>query len=218
MKKLIVSVGIIMLLCAAANAQQTVPGVKGFGVKLGFGFAKINTDYSELDAFLDSRIGFIGGGYLTYGLNRQFSIQPEILYVLKGAEKDVFLFTAYWQIDYLEIPVLVKFDIVPEGPAHPNLFAGPALDILMSSKIGALDESYDVKDGMKTIDFSLVFGGCLDYKRITFDLRYTMGLVNTIDADKVNKLTGADPNDFYYLEGDPSVKNTNFSFMFGVRF
>jgi hypothetical protein len=218
MKNVILIGGIILLLCAAANAQKPIPGVTGMGFKIGLGVAKINTDYDELDEFLDSRVGFSGGAYLTYSFNRQFAVQPEILYVMKGAEKDLFLFSAEWSIDYLEVPVLLKFDILPDGPAHPNLFVGPAMSVLMSSKLHALDYEVDVSDGMKTTDFSLVFGGGLDYKHFTFDVRYTLGLANTIDAKKVNEITEAEPDDWYYLEGDPSVKNTNISFMVGVRF
>jgi len=218
MKHLFLLVGAILLLCVAAGAQESAVGVTGYGVKLGFDIATINTAYQELDDFLDSRVGFIGGAFLTYNLNRQFALQPEVLYVSKGSEKGVFLFTAYWDIDYLEIPVLLKFDLDPEGAIHPMIFAGPALDILLSSEIGALGESLDVSDGMKSMDFSLAFGGGVDYKHFVFDVRYTLGLANTIDAAKVNRLTDAQSGDWFYLEGDPDVKNNNLSFMFGVKF
>jgi hypothetical protein len=218
MVKLIMLAGMILLFGVAVSAQPTAGGVAGIGIKLGFDVAKINTDYSELNDFLDSRTGFTGGAYLTYKLNRQFAVQPEILYVSKGAEKDIFFFSAHWNVDYLEVPVLMKFDVVPQGPVHPNLFAGPAMSFLLSSEIKAFDVSYDVADGMKTVDASLVFGGGVNFKRFTLDVRYTLGLVNTVDAEKVNELTGAVPDDFYYLEGDPTVKNTNISFMVGVSF
>jgi len=218
MKNVILIVGVILVLCVAASAQEAVSGVTGKGVKLGFDLASINTDYNELDELLDSRMGFIGGAYLTYNLNRQFAVQPEILYVSKGAEKDLFIVTPYWSIRYLEIPVLLKFDLVPQGPVHPNLFAGPAMSILLSSEVGVLDLSYDVADGMKSVDFGLVFGGGFDYKWFVFDARYTLGLANTVDADKFNDLTGEEPGDYFYLEGDPSVKNNNISFMVGVKF
>ncbi len=217
MKKFSLFVGMVLLLCVAANAQNPV-GVKGIGLKLGFDVAKINTAYQELNDFLDTRTGFIGGGFLTYGLNRNFSLQPEILYVNKGAQKGAFLFVAYWELNYLEFPVLLKYDFQPEGTVHPHLFAGPALDIFLNSELGALGYTYDVSDAMKPIDFSLVFGGDINYRRVSFDLRFTLGMVNTVDAAKVNKLTDAEPDDFYYLEGDPTLKNSNFSFMFGVRF
>jgi opacity protein-like surface antigen len=217
MKNLGLLAGMILLLCVAASAQQPVAGVKAVGVKLGFDVAKINTAYQELDEFLDTRAGFIGGGFLTYGFNRHFALQPEILYVNKGAQKGLFLFTAYWEIDYLEFPILLKYDLDPGGSVHPYLFAGPALGILLNSKIGALDYTYDVTDAMKPVDFSIAFGGAVDYKRVSLDLRYTVGLANTVDAAKVNKMTEATPDKWWYLEGDPSIKNTNFSFMLGIR-
>lgn len=217
MKNLILAAAIILLLCVAASAQQATTGITGKGFKLGFDIAKINTDYNELDEFLDSRVGFIGGAFLTYNLNRQFAVQPEILYVSKGASKDLIFVNAHWNINYLEIPVLLKYDLMPNGPAHPNLFIGPAMDVLLSSDLKVLDYKFDVADGMKTIDFGLAFGGGLDYKHFTFDVRYTLGLTNTVDAKKVNKVTEAESGDWYYLEGDPSIKNTNISFMVGVR-
>ncbi len=219
MKRALMLVSVILLVCVAANAQQTTVGVTGKGVKLGFDIAKINTDYNELDDFLDTRVGFTGGAFLTYSLNRQFALQPELLYVSKGAEKDLFFVSAEWSMNYLEVPVLLKYDIVPDGKLRPNLFIGPAFALLLSSKVRFIDLSYDVADYMKSMDVGLVFGAGVDYKRITFDARYTLGLAGTIDAaDKINDLTGEEPGDTFYLDGDPSVKNTVLSFMLGVRF
>jgi hypothetical protein len=219
MKNLILLVGTILLLCVAASAQESAVGVTGKGLKLGFGIANISTEYQELNDFLDSRMGFSGGVFLTYRLNRQFAVQPEILYVTKGAEKDFFFFNAHLNLDYFEIPVLLKFDFMPDGKFHPNLFAGPALDVLLASKFHIIGEAYDIKEYTTSTDFGLVFGGGVDYKRVTFDIRYTLGLTNIVDAaDKINEATGAEPGDSYYLAGNPSVKNTNVSFMVGVRF
>ena len=218
MKNLILVSGLILSLCIAAGAQEATQGVTGMGLKLGFGFANISTDYDELDEFLDSRTGFSGGAFLTYNLNRQLAVQPEVLYVSKGAEKDLFIITPAWAMDYLEIPVLLKFAFTPDAKVRPNLFAGPAFALLLSSEVSASDYSFDVADGMKSMDVGFVLGGGLDFKRFTFDIRYTLGLVNVIDADKINELTESEEGDYFYLEGDPSVKNTNISFMFGVRF
>jgi opacity protein-like surface antigen len=218
MKHVMLIVGILLIAAVPASAQQTAVGVTGKGLKLGLDFATINTDYNELDEFLDTRTGFSGGAFLTYSLNRQFAVQPELLFVTKGAYKGSFLFSAYWDMYYLEVPVLLRFDMAPEGRLRPYLLAGPAVSVLLSSKIGALGYDYTVTDGMHKLDLGLVFGGELDYRRMVFDIRYTLGLLNTVDAAKVNKLTGAEPDDFYYLEGDPSVKNDNLSFMIGLRF
>ncbi len=219
MTKVFMLAGLVLLICVAASAQQAAVGVTGKGVKLGFDIAKINTDYNELDDFLDTRVGFTGGAFLTYSLNRQFAVQPELLFVSKGAEKDLFFVSAEWSMNYLEVPVLLKYDIVPDGKLRPNVFAGPAFALLLSSKVRFMDYSYDVADYLKSMDVGFVFGAGIDYKRVTFDARYTLGLVGTIDAaDKINDLTGEGPGDSFYLEGDPSVKNTVLSFMVGVRF
>lgn len=222
MKRVIMLGGLILLLCVSVCAQKPEVGITGYGAKLGLSFAGINTDYDEFDEFLDSRTGFTAGAFLTYSLNRQFAIQPELLYVSKGAEKDLFFVTPEWSMDYLEIPILLKFDIIPQGPLHPNLFAGPAFALLLSSEISASDYSADVADYMKSMDVSLVFGGGIDYKRITFDVRYTMGLGGVLDVadaiDEWNEYTDAEPGDFYYLEEEPSVKNTNLTFLIGVKF
>ena len=219
MKNLILLVAMILLLCVAVSAQETTVGITGKGLKVGFGIANITTDYSELNEFLDSRVGFSGGAFLTYTINRQFAVQPEILYVSKGAAKDLFFFNAHLNLDYLEIPVLLKFDLMPEGKLHLSPYIGPALDVLLASKFHIINETYDIKDFTKSTDFSLVFGLGLDYKHVTFDVRYDLGLTGIVDAaDKINDVTGAVPDDPYYLEGNPTVKNTDLAFMIGYRF
>ncbi len=219
MKNLVLTMGVVLFLCGAAGAQETAGGITGQGFKLGIGIANISTDYEELNEFLDSRVGFSGGVFLTYAIDRQFSIQPEILYVSKGAAKDFFFFDAHWNLDYLEIPVLLKLDLAPEDKVHPSLFAGPALDILMASKFHVLNEEYDIKDFTKSMDVSLIFGAGLDYKRVTFDIRYSLGLSGVVDVGQgINEATGAEEGDAYYLDGTPSVKNTDIQFMAGVRF
>lgn len=77
-------------------------------------------------------------------------------------------------MDYLEIPVLLKFNLAPDAKVHPNLFVGPALSVLLNSEVSFINESFDVKDGMKSTDISIVFGGGVDVKKITFDIRYTL--------------------------------------------
>lgn len=222
MKKTILLGGIILLLYVSVSAQKPEVGITGYGVKLGLGFAGINTDYDELDDFLDSKTGFSGGAFLTYSLNRQFAIQPELLYVMKGAEKGAFLFSAEWSMNYLEVPVLLKFDMAPAGPIHPNLFVGPSVALLMSSEISAFGYSADVADYVKSMDFGFVLGAGLDYKRFTLDARYTMGLGGVLDVadalDAWNEYVEADPGDALYFDEEPSVKNTNFSVMVGFKF
>jgi len=218
MRDLIWTVAIVLLIGVAVSAQEKTPGITGKGLKLGLGFANISTDYQELNDFLDSRSGASCGAFVTYSFNRRWAVQPELLYVSKGAQKDLFFVSAEWKINYLEVPVLAKFNIVPDAQLQPSLYAGPALSILLGSKFRISDTEYDVADGMKTMDLGFVFGGGLDYRHVTFDIRYTLGLLNTVDAARINSLTEAQPGDSYYLEGNPSIKNRSLSFMIGAKF
>lgn len=208
----------ILLFGVGASAQLTGKGITGKGLKLGFDIASIRTGISELNNYLDTKTGFTGGAFLTYNFSREIALQPEILYVSKGAKKGFFIFSVSWNVNYIEIPVLLKYGLAPNGRVRPNLFVGPAVDILTNSELSVIGVSFDVTDGMKKTDVGLVFGGGFDAKSVTFDVRYTLGMSNTVNADKVNKLTGAETGDFYYLTANPEVKNRNISFMVGVRF
>ena len=122
--------------------------------------------------------------------------------MMKGTEEDVDEGEKL-KLDYLEIPVLVKYMIPTEGKISPCFFAGPAVGMLMSAKYG--DE--DVKDFTKSIDFGVAFGAGVDVAmgekgKLTFDARYTLGLANIVDEEGV----------------DDKVKNANISFMVGYSF
>jgi len=110
------------------------------------------------------------------------------------------------KLNYIEIPVLLKFKPAMEGNFKPAIFAGPAVGFLMSAKADDGEEEEDIKDFTKSIDFGIAFGAGFMYMMengggITFDARYTMGM-GTIDD----------------TEDDADVKNANISFMLGYSF
>ncbi|MCK7480547.1 MAG: PorT family protein [Candidatus Moduliflexus flocculans] len=54
------------------------------------------------------------------------SVQPEILYTRMGAKiaDEVEDFRLEYRFDYVQVPVLLKFNIVPAGPIRPFLYGG----------------------------------------------------------------------------------------------
>lgn len=69
---------------------------------------------------------------------------------------------------YLHIPVLVKLRLVKGGSLRPILFAGPAVDFLLSARAkyyteGALDSDEDIKPYLKSTNTGLVFGAGLEH-------------------------------------------------------
>lgn len=178
------------------DLSRPLPEAKNFEFGLLGGLNLAN--FSGKDAKdLQSRTGFACGAFLTWHLNRQFAIQPEVFYTVKGAKYDqdvsygagdiVAHIQSSTQLNYLDIPVLGIFSPV----ANLKLFAGPSLNIFLNGKseaefqtsgmgINISDKSsYDIKsDDVNNPELSLVAGGAYEIGRINLGVRYSMGLTN----------------------------------------
>ncbi len=138
-----------------------------FGIKAGANVANVNGDFGAALENWQSTLGFCGGIFLELNLGRVLTIQPEVLYTMKGADTG----TGKLTFDYLEIPILLKLRI-PTGSLHPFVFAGPAFGFTLR----ALIDGVKISD-MPSADYSGVLGAGLQLGRsIHIDARYTMGL------------------------------------------
>ncbi|MCD4820245.1 MAG: PorT family protein [Candidatus Cloacimonetes bacterium] len=199
MKKSIFLFVLIVLLGTSLFAN----GIVGKGVKLGFNFAKI--DGNDVEINFDSKLGFIIGGFAIFQMTDMIFIQPELFYTMKGAKDDGEGYVSTISLNYLELPVLAKFNIPIEGNLTPNLFFGPALGINLSSTHKVEYDDYDdVSDDLEDIkgmEFGLIFGGGININKICIDARYNLGLSSIDDS--------SDSED---------VKNRVFSILLGYMF
>jgi hypothetical protein len=106
----------------AALPQPAAAGVR-FGIKAGGNMAKpTGADARDPLATLQSRVGFMGGIFLSVELSRVLSIQSEVLYTMKGAtyiaNDDTYTDKLY--ADYIEVPMLLKLRI-PTPVVQPHL-------------------------------------------------------------------------------------------------
>ncbi len=186
----IVAVLAVALMAGVAAAQET--GLVGKGLKLGLSMYTFGGSDNEMEGVSpDSRMGLGAGGFLTFALGPNLALQPELLYVQKGAKYEEGGVTATLKFDYLDIPVLLKYRFPTEGSIRPNLFAGPVGSIKMSADLkveaGGEDASTDVSDEVKGFDFGVAFGGGLDFalssSTLTFDVRYTLAMTDWPDTD-----------------------------------
>jgi hypothetical protein len=158
---------VISVFAAMLVFPQTAAADVRFGVKGRASIANVNGDFADGLSDWKSTVGFCGGIFLELNFGRVLTIQPEILYTMKGADTG----DGKLKFDYLEIPVLLKLRI-PMGSVHPFIFAGPAFGF----NLKALIEGIKIED-MPSSDYSAVFGGGLQLGRsIHLDVRYTMGL------------------------------------------
>jgi opacity protein-like surface antigen len=200
MKKIILS-AIAVMTFAFTNAQEIKFGVKG-----GINLATLTGDVDDIS----SKVGFHVGGFAEFKLSEKFAIQPELLFSTQGAKfkesGDDFSSEDKLNLSYINLPVMVKFYVVPKFSVE----AGPQIGFLVSAKEKyevktdgeKTSSSEDAKDYYKSIDFGVNFGAGYDFtKNISAGLRYNLGLSNIAKYGD-----------------DSKVKNSVFSLSVGYKF
>jgi hypothetical protein len=145
------------------------------------------TDLASDTGTFDSRIGVVAGAFATVPLFG-FEVQPEALYVVKGAKSPDPIVSIELQLDYLEVPVLARFSRPAPGMRWYAI-AGPTFAVRLRAvsrfdfEDGAVEEDYS--DLIERFDFGIAVGGGVEFGRFVFDGRYTHGLSNIdpFDAD-----------------------------------
>jgi hypothetical protein len=167
----------------------------GFGIKAGVNIANENIEG------LQSRIGFCGGGFASVEIGDIIVIQPEVLYAQKGAKWERWIEPpgiTTLDLDYVDIPLLVRFILPNKGAVKPNLFIGPYFAINVNAsyrmEVYGTSEVQDLDEYYKGTDFGVVLGGGLDFLlkkgKIVLDGRYALGLttISELRFDEKNRV------------------------------
>jgi hypothetical protein len=174
MRKALLSLAIVLVFGLPAYAQ-----VSG-GVKAGVNFANLKFDPEDEGEELDSRMGFIGGGYVTLPVGSVFAIQPEALYAQRGAKDEFEDVTATLKIDYIEFPILARL-----GTDSFNVFVGPSFNVKMNAEASVEGDETDIDrefdDEVKGSDVGLVLGVGFGGASFGIDVRVTWGLTDIND-------------------------------------
>lgn len=158
------------------------------GLRFGLGVSDLRND----SAAFDTRSGFAFGLFADYGFAEWISVQPELQFVIKGAE------TADTDVDinYLELLLPVQLRIPLWETVRPRLFAGLSVALELSCRTTYRPDGVVVQVGCaetlpeggaafvetRTFDFGAVVGGGLDISAgpgfVTADARYIAGFTN----------------------------------------
>lgn len=189
---------ILIALClfgiTLANAQETNTKTSNarFGFKGGLNFTNLYVDEVDDTNMLTS---FHAGMFVELPLTQGVAIVPELNFSRKGSEvQNTILGETYkskFKLSYLEVPVLLKLNVVPNF----NLHAGPYFAYLLDAKTDVVNESgenvstltYDTDDFNK-LDYGLSAGLGFDFNTISIGARYNYGLN---DIDKNDNFNGA---------------------------
>lgn len=177
-----------LFITTTANAQLLQFGVKG-GLNM--------TDFSGVDYDSDTR----NGGHLGLSLTLNppllpLGVESGLYYTQKGArfmgtdpELGEIEFT--YKMDYLEVPVLAKLDILPAGPVRPHILAGPWIGFAVNAEselaIDNISATEDMSDFTRPVDMGLLFGVGSDLNigiaRLSLQLRYSLGLTPALEDE-----------------------------------
>jgi hypothetical protein len=216
MKKILL-VSLVMLLAVSVAFSQF--GIKG-GINLGtFGGADKAPD-------LKYRMGITGGISYRIGLIAGISLQPEVMYIQKGAVSEVNTLQGIYTIndkrtamlDYIDIPLLVKFNL-PIPVFSPYIEGGVSYGILLSAKskfeessnqpgTTSISNETDEKDFITKNDLSIIVGVGFDLSILEIDARYMIGTKKLYKDDPT-----LSPN-----PGDSKIYNNGIILTAGFRF
>lgn len=195
----------------SAFAQDTTsygtPDYKiSVGLKLGPTTSDMSGDAAVLNT-LESRNGLAAGAFVKYDVKKWMAFQFELMYHQKGVnsteESDIDRANSYWDVHYLGVPVLAKFQFPIHDMFYPHVALGPTFSYLMTNqadgKVGGVNYNEDkiqnpfenrnnpnpvdpAIEDINTWDVGAAFAGGLDMEFGRFFLgaeyRYNLGFVN----------------------------------------
>lgn len=163
---------------AVCFSQPVSKSPIGFGIKAGLNFAKLKVESGNTETKTASQTGLNAGVFAEIPAGANFTIQPELNYSSMGYEvKSTIDFEGKY--NYLSLPVLAKYTFPGSGF---GIYAGPQLSYLLSATREMNGTSSDIKDQLKSTDFSAVFGSefTIPNTGVVISGRYQLGLKNVL--------------------------------------
>lgn len=154
-----------------------------YGLRLGLSVSTINSDEERLDA-PGSRSGLNLGAVIGYELSSGTPVYLEsgLFYTEKGGKYSKNGNKKKYNLNYLKLPILLKYNIELEDPFCITPFAGGYFAYGIGGKI----KDYNTKQSMsafsdfnfKRFDGGLTIGCGFSYQIIYGELSYDFGLTN----------------------------------------
>ncbi|MBC7350011.1 MAG: PorT family protein [Candidatus Aminicenantes bacterium] len=215
-KRVVIFLTVLMIALLASPAKALVT----FGFKGGLNNSKIVFSPAIDMPGQKYLQGYCFGAFLSLNLG-PIGFQPEVLYSRRGMEMQMLLDPSdpaslaqtKAMLDYIEIPLLVRLNIIPAGPVKFYIFGGPSYGFLQKAKARitymGMSETEDIKDDFKSNSLAAVGGLGLDIKipmlfKVTADARYHYGLSNILSENTTV------PTD--------KARNSGFSILLGIGF
>lgn len=197
-----------VVLALTAFAAVTPTAARAQGGHVG---AIVGATFSSLRGVdgLDTRTGLIGG-ISNVNSGGVLTLQSELLFVSKGA-KGTNNTAEGLQLDYVEVPVMLRLQPMTEGTIHPHVYAGPYLGFKLDCKVKGTSGSCDDLPGVstKTVDVGGTLGGGVDVDLgplvLTGGARYAFG-VSTVADFQLSNVKQSAKNGVFALYAGAAVR------------
>jgi hypothetical protein len=195
---------LVSLPAARAGAQAMIWGIKG-GLNA--------TNVTGGNDLFDSKRGVVAGGFGVFDFAPEFGVEVDALFSMKGAQTSgrsldatgnvISIPRSFLILDYLEIPVLARYNFHTGDEALTHVYLGPTLAFKIGARFDYGSSTTDL-DAARSLDSGLALGASVDLgagpRKMVFDARFGFGLTNAFDWS------------------GPDLKNQGFSFMAGMSF
>ena len=201
---------ILTTLFVVISSSITFAQFSSVGIKGGLNLSKL--DYKDdLQGYdFTFRQGMNLGLFTEYNLSNDLLIYAEAIYSMRGTEYGLEEFTLggitvpahkfIQKLDYLEIPLMIRYNFLLDSKLTPNVFLGPVASFLLNEKIELIEEDISKgevgqEDQIKSTEFGIILGIGADYSlpsgKIVFDIRYHYGLTNVNNVEQGSKINSS---------------------------
>lgn len=226
---------------SCCHPQSGFPGIS-FGIKAGLSLSQhsgIEERDAEYEVSSQWRTGMAVGVFLYLPVTSRFGLQQEVLYVRKGSRQDIGLeildvptvLHVTYDMDYIEIPVLLRFAWFQWNHNAVYSMAGTALSFKVDDRYTLTGE---VDDGNERVplsadsdmsevemfDYSFVYGLGVDFSLIgahfLVEYRFTIGW-NSLAMPTYAYVPLGD-EEILIVNEPVSLKNQNHLLVIGLSF
>ncbi|HSA96727.1 MAG TPA: porin family protein [Acidobacteriota bacterium] len=179
---------IIAVVLAVALTALVPLGLEA-GVSLKGGLTWSSLAIAPADSIPFGNLQFYTGG-LSFSLGLGFvAIQPEILYVRMGGAYEIDEANSLeFRHQYIQVPLLLKFNVIPAGPIRPFICGGGYGSYLIKSEgvleVDGVVQKEDLTAEYVRYDYGVVGGAGIAFKlpgiALSVEGRYNYGLANII--------------------------------------
>ncbi len=183
LRSFVFCIALLTTLClSGASAQQRFSA----GPRVGLNLSKFGGDV-EANKF---HPGLSAGAFLMYSSLNHFGISADVLYSQQGAafrvqRPDGSTLTYDQRINYLEIPVALRYFLTLTGNFRPNVYFGPSVAFKLNAKNNLVPApNNENTKSFNAANLGLLAGVQLNWKafgdrqRFLIDARYTYGLTD----------------------------------------